>query len=72
MSNPDKAQEVDENNRINSTESIEDMKMENMTLLEATKIARDWFDRFANDEPVWENQPAANIASILTEAIRND
>jgi len=39
-------------------------------LIEACKEARDWFDRFANDEKPWEDQPAADLATILTEAIR--
>lgn len=32
-------------------------------------MARDWFDKMTNNESVWEEQPAADMATIMHEAI---
>ena len=41
-----------------------------INLLDACKMARDWFDKMTNDEPVWEEQPSADMATIMVEAIQ--
>lgn len=38
-------------------------------LREACKIAQVWFEKHTNDEPVWETQPSADMATIMSEAI---
>jgi hypothetical protein len=39
-------------------------------LLDACKTAKEWLDKFSDDEPIWEEVPAADIATILHELIR--
>jgi len=43
-----------------------------MKLLDACRIALNWFDEMAMDEPVWEEQPPADMATIMVEAIREN
>ncbi len=38
-------------------------------LLEACGMAKAWFDKHTNDEPVWEDQPSADMATLMQDAI---
>ena len=38
-------------------------------LLEACKIAEEWFNDFVNDKNPWEERPAADLSTIMYEAI---
>ena len=38
-------------------------------LLEACKIAEQWFNDFVDDLRLWENRPAADLSTIMYDAI---
>ncbi|KKN69797.1 hypothetical protein LCGC14_0437430 [marine sediment metagenome] len=40
-----------------------------MDLLNACRIAQTWFEKMTNNEFVWEEQPSADMATIMSEAI---
>ena len=42
-----------------------------ISLLDACKMALAWFDKMTNDESVWEEQPSADMATIMAEALES-
>ncbi|KKN00796.1 hypothetical protein LCGC14_1134210 [marine sediment metagenome] len=48
---------------------ITNLEQQRNDLLEACKTAMAWFDKHTNDEPVWEDQPSADMATLMQDAI---
>ena len=45
------------------------LKKQRDVLLDGCKMAMAWFDKHTNDEPVWEDQPSADMATLMQDAI---